>query len=254
MKGVVVCDLDGVVYLGDSPTAGAGEALGDLVEAGYELLFVTNNSSREPASVRAKLARVVGFDADERQIITSSLVAASLIEEGPVLIMGERGVEAAVTGAGFELTEDPDEAKAVVVGIDRDLSYERVARAATAVRSGARLIVTNRDPTFPTDHGLLPGAGACVVAVETASGVRGVTGGKPSDAMRRLIEERFPDLPIWMIGDRLETDIALASGSRWTSILVLTGVTAAVEPDDHYLPDYVVPDLAAAAKVIVGSE
>lgn len=253
MKGVVVCDLDGVVYLGDTPTAGAGEALRDLREAGHQLLFVTNNSSREPAGVRAKLARVVGFDAEESQIITSSLVAATLIDEGPVLVVGEQGVEAAVTGAGFDLTGDPEEARAVVVGIDRDLSYDKIARAATAVRSGARLIATNRDPTFPTDRGLLPGAGACVAAVETAAGVHGVTGGKPSKAMRRLIEDRHPDLPIWMIGDRLDTDIALASGPRWTSILVLTGVTTGVGPDDHQ-PDLVVPDLAAAAKAILGGQ
>lgn len=250
MKGTVVCDLDGVVYLGSTPTPGARRALIDLEEAGFALFFATNNSAREPAAVVAKLAGVVGYEANEDQIITSAIAAASLIEEGPVLIMGERGVEAAVAARGFDTTEDPVAARTVVVGIDRALSYERVARAATAVRAGARLIVTNRDATFPTENSLLPGAGACAAPVEVAAGVTGETAGKPSAAMRAEIERRHPEGPIWMIGDRPETDLALASGPRWRSILVLTGVTASPEGVQP-APDLVAPDLAGAARAIL---
>jgi HAD superfamily hydrolase (TIGR01450 family) len=250
MKGTVVCDLDGVVYLGSTPTAGAREALIALENAGFALFFATNNSAREPAAVVAKLADVVGYRASEDQIITSALAAAGLIEEGPVLIMGERGVEAAVTARGFETTDDPLAARTVVVGIDRALSYDRVAVAAAAVRAGARLIVTNRDSTFPTEDRLLPGAGACAAPVEVAAGVTGETAGKPSAAMRAEIERRHPDGPIWMIGDRAETDLALAAGPRWRSILVLTGVTPSAEGVEP-VPDLVAPDLAGAVRAIL---
>lgn len=250
MRAAVVCDLDGVVYLGDQPTSGAREALLALEEAGLTISFATNNSAREPAAVAAKLARVVGYDAGTDQIITSSLVAASLIDEGPVLIMGESGVEAAVLEAGFTLTDDAGSAATVVVGLDRNLSYERVALAAAAARAGARLIVTNRDPTFPAQSGLLPGAGACAAAVETAAGVRGVTAGKPSEAMRGMIERRHPEGPIWMVGDRPDTDVALANGGRWRSILVLTGVTPDYEDPDPK-PDHVAADLAGAVRLIL---
>lgn len=250
MKGAVVCDLDGVVYRGKTSMPHAKEALRALAADGRSLLFVTNNSAREPADVRQKLAEVVGYEADESQIITSALVAATLIEAGPVLVMGEIGVESAVLSAGFRLTDDPLQAATVVAGLDRGITYDRVARASTAVRSGARLIVTNRDPTFPVEGGLLPGAGACAAAVETAAGVTGVTAGKPSEGMRCLIESRLPDGPIWMVGDRPDTDIALASGPRWRSVLVLTGVTSDPATADP-APDFVAADLGEAAELIL---
>lgn len=244
----LVCDLDGVVYLGETPVPGAGDALKRAEEAGWAVVFATNNSARRPADVVAKLARVSGYEAGLSQIVTSSLVAASLIPEGPVLVLGEDGVTHAVLEEGFELTESPEDARTVVVGLDRQISYDRIHRAATAVRSGAHLIATNRDPTFPTDAGLLPGAGACVAPVETASGVTGVTAGKPSEAMRRYIEARTSGGPIWMVGDRPDTDLALGHGhAGWKTALVLTGVTPSargVEP----APDLVAPDLAAVIR------
>jgi 4-nitrophenyl phosphatase len=252
MRGTVVCDLDGVVYLGQTAVPGAAAALTELEEAGFAIFFATNNSAREPSAVVAKLERVVGYHAREDQIITSSVVAAGLIERGPVLIVGERGVEVAVAEAGFAITDDPGLAATVVVGIDRQITYDRIARAATAVRRGARLIVTNRDATFPTEDALLPGAGACAAPVEVAAGVRGVTAGKPSEAMREEIERRHPEGPIWMIGDRPETDLALAAGPRWRSVLVLTGVTASPQGVDP-VPDLVAEDLPAAARALLGT-
>lgn len=248
MSGVV-CDLDGVVYRGRTAIPGAKGALLTLEQSGHRLLFLTNNSARSPDYVADKLASVVGYDANPDQIITSALAAAALVTAGPVLVMGESGIEEAVTARGLSMTEDPDEAATVVVGLDRGLSYERVARAADAVRSGARLIVTNRDPTFPIEGGLKPGAGACAAAVETAAGARGETAGKPSPALRALIEERVPEGVIWMIGDRPDTDVALARGERWRSILVLTGVT---DPDAEvsHRPDLIAADLPAAAEMI----
>lgn len=250
MSRAVVCDLDGVVYRGDAPTRDAGSALRRLDDAGYRLLFATNNSARPPSHVRDKLETVTGYVAVEDQIVTSSVVAASLIVDGPVLIVGEEGVLEAVIGAGFDVTTEPGEAKTVVVGLDRRLTYEKVARAADAVRAGAALVVTNRDPTYPVEDGLLPGAGACAAAVETAAGVVGVSAGKPSAAMREMIERRLGEGPIWMIGDRPDTDLALASGSRWRTVLVLTGVTSdpsGVAP----APDQVTADLAEAVETIL---
>lgn len=252
MSGSVICDLDGVVYRGDKAIEGSGEALEALETAGWRILFATNNSARTPEYVVEKLRRLVGYEAQTDQIITSALVAASMVEVGPVLVMAESGVEEAVTRAGFELTEDPVLAGTVVVGIDRGITYDRIARAAAAVRRGARFIATNQDPTFPTEDGVLPGAGACVAAVETASGSTGINAGKPSDAMRRLIEDRCPPGTIWMIGDRPDTDLALAAWPRWRSILVLTGVTSSAEGVNP-APDAVAADLSGAVEIVLES-
>ncbi|HLU53109.1 MAG TPA: HAD-IIA family hydrolase [Acidimicrobiia bacterium] len=254
MSAGIVLDLDGVVYRGSAAVPGAAEGLSALADAGFELHFVTNNSARAPGAVAERIASIVGYPARPDQIVTSSLVAASMIEEGPVLMMGESGLEVAIRAAGFETTEDPNAARTVVVGLDRNLSYERAAAAADAARAGARLIVTNRDPTFPIeDGGLKPGAGACAALVETAAGVVGETAGKPSAAMRRLVERRIPEGTIWMVGDRPDTDIALAAAERWKSILVLTGVTSDPTTVDP-APDFVAADLKAAADIILAAE
>ena len=246
----LVCDLDGVVYRGDVALPGAGDALARIEAAGWDIFFATNNSARTPDAVVAKLGTVAGYETEADRIVTSALVAAELVTEGPVFVAGEEGIRVAVVEAGFDTTDDPSAAATVVAGLDRSLSYEGVARAADAVRTGARLIVTNRDPTFPVHGGLMPGAGACVAAIETAAGVRGTTAGKPTEAMRRFIEARAGDGPIWMVGDRPDTDIALASGHRWSSILVMTGVTTTTEGLDP-VPDAVAEDLASAVEVLV---
>lgn len=252
MIGAVVCDLDGVVYRGQTATPGAKEALQNLDGAGLSPFFVTNNSAGEPTDVQRKLAEVVGYRSDVDRIVTSAQVAVSLVKAGPVLVVGEAGIINALGDAGLAVTDEPSEAATVIVGLARNLDYQRVARAADAIRAGARLIVTNRDPTFPVEGGLLPGAGACAAAVEVASGVTGVTAGKPTAAMRTVIESRVPDGDIWMIGDRPDTDIALASGPRWHSILVMTGVTDSTEDLDPE-PDHVVADLTEAVELILAN-
>lgn len=253
MSPSVVCDLDGVVYLGNSAIPGSGDALRRLASAGIVTVFATNNSARAPSEVRAKLHDIAGVDVPEHMIVTSAIVGASLLEDGPVLVVGERGLAEAVARAGFPETDDPAAAASVIVGLDRRLTYERIAAAAEALRRGARLVVTNRDPTYPTERGLLPGAGACVAAVETAAGVTGVTAGKPSTEMRRHLEALVPEGPIWMIGDRIDTDISLAVSPRWRSILVLTGVTESAEGASP-MPDRVTADLAAAVRLVLDEE
>lgn len=253
MSLTVVCDLDGVVYLGNSAVPGSAAAIERLRSEGVRVLFATNNSARPPEQVAAKMKRVGEIEAAADMIVTSSIVAAGMITRGPVFVAGELGVETAVRRAGFDLTDDPAKASTVVAGLDRGLSYDRVAAAADAIRGGARLIATNRDPTFPTDRGLLPGAGACIAAIEAAAGVTGQTAGKPTAHMRRHIEAMAEDGPIWMVGDREDTDIALAKGDRWRSVLVLTGVSGQPEAKSS-AATLVAADLAEAVDVILAGD
>jgi 4-nitrophenyl phosphatase len=123
-----------------------------------------------------------------------------------------------------------------------------LTRAADAVRFGARFIATNTDPTFPVADGLLPGGGAIVAAVRATTGVEPEVAGKPNAPMRALLRAKgIRDA--WVIGDRVDTDIALARAEPdWTSILVLTGVTG---PEGTGDADFVVPDLAAAVDLVL---
>lgn len=234
-------DLDGVIWLADEPIPGSAAAVGRLRAAGEEVIFCTNNSSQPVSEVEAKLARH-GIPA-AGDVVTSAMAAARLVEPGErVLVCAGPGVVEALEERGA-LPVSAGPADAVMVGLTFDFDYERLREAAGAVRDGARLIATNDDPTYPTPSGPIPGGGAIVAAIATASGVTPLVAGKPHTPMAELIRERLGPTGT-MVGDRLDTDglFAVALGYRFA--LVLTGVTAdgaGARP----VPDLVARDLAA---------
>ncbi len=249
----VLCDLDGVVYRGQAALPGAADALRRLSEAGVSVFFITNNSTRTPEEGAAKIEKVTGVEVTADQLLTSSLASVALLapEDGPVLVVGEEGVRDAVRRAGLAATDDPSLARTVLVGLARHFDYPLLAAAMEAIRSGARFVATNADPTFPTETGFEPGAGSMVAAIATAAGAVPEVAGKPHRAMRELIRSRGVG-DAWVVGDRADTDIALARDEPdWRSILVLTGVTTA-ETADAAGADFVVADLAAAVDLVLG--
>ena len=250
----VICDLDGVLYRGKTAIPGAGAGLRLLDEAGSVVTFVTNNSTKTPSDVAEKIERVVGVSVLPESVVTSAQAAAEMIrtDDGSVYVFGERGIEVAMTEAGIEIAKDATSAGTVVAGLHRGVDYEEIGAAAAAVRSGARFIATNIDPTFPTATGLRPGAGALVAAIATASGVQPEVAGKPNQPMLTLVESRVGPTA-WVIGDRIDTDIAMSDAvPEWASILVLSGVTSLAESEQA--ADHVVQDVFAAAELIVATE
>jgi len=247
----VIVDLDGVVYRAMSPVPGAAAALQRLIVAGTPIRFVTNNSTKTPHQVAQKIQQLTGVDVDPETVLTSAMAAVSLLspEDGPVMVVGEQGIEDALSSAALTITDDPDEAGTVVVGLDRGIDYPKLAAAATAVRGGARFIASNPDPTFPSSEGLLPGAGSIVAAIAAASGREPEVAGKPHLPMRRLVRNSGV-AAAWVIGDRIDTDVAMAEAEEdWEAILVMTGVTDTSEAGSSTAR--VVPDLAAAVDLVL---
>ena len=241
-------DLDGVLWLGDEPIPGAADAVARLRGAGHDLVFCTNNSNQPVAAVEAKLARH-GIPA-RGDVLTSAMAAASLLTAGErVLVCGGPGVVEAIEASGaVPVREGP--ADAVLVGLHLDFDYARLREAATAVRNGARFLATNDDATYPTAAGPIPGGGAIVAAVATASGIAPTVAGKPHRPMVDLVRSRLGEGGT-MVGDRLDTDgrFAVALGYRFA--LVLSGVTV---PADAYdpSPDLIAPDLATLVGDLIG--
>lgn len=249
----IICDLDGVVYRGKRPVPGSADALKRIVDSGLGLVFATNNSSRTPAMVRDKINEVVGFETPESSVVTSAMAATMAIpsEVEKVLVVGEDGIREAIEGSGRDLTDNPTDADCVVVGIDFSIDYETIADASEAIRRGALFVATNGDPTYPTADGLLPGAGSIVAAISMASGAEPLFAGKPHGPMRRLINSLVPG-EAWVIGDRIDTDIAMATEEpAWRSILVHTGVTAPDVEDPAI--DLTAPDLSSAVDLVLSS-
>lgn len=237
-------DLDGVLWRGDQPIPGAAGAVARLRAAGSRVVFLTNNAGATVAEHAAKLEGMgIGVGPDD--LLTSAQAAATLLAPGSTALpcAGE-GVREALAAAGVRMVEQTP-ADAVVVGWHRTFDYDGLARAADAVRAGARLIGTNEDATYPTPGGLLPGAGALLAAVATASGVAPEVAGKPHAPMLRLIAERVGRVDA-VVGDRPSTDGALARALGARFALVLSGVTpAAGASRADPAPDVVAPDLAA---------
>lgn len=254
-RGNVVCDLDGVVYLAGHPVPGAGEALSALDRAGFALVFVTNNSTSPPRAVAAKIRDLTGFPAEPSQVISSAQAAAALLHstQAGALVVGGEGIRLALADHGVTVTEDPDEAGAVVVGLDKDITYERLRDAALAIRRGARFIATNTDATYPTPEGLWPGSGSIVAAIEVACGVAPEVAGKPHRPIRDLIRARLGPGPVWVVGDRPETDLAMAEAEGWSGVLVLSGVVTERDSlDAAFSPAVIVDSLVELPDVLNG--
>lgn len=239
----LICDLDGVVYLGDQEIPGSGKALGRFDEAGWNLVFCTNNATRTSAQAAEKIRRVSGYPATSQQVVTSAQAAATLLVTDDVAyVLGGTGLSQAVAESAAELTEDWRKATVVVVGLDPGLSYDRLSGAVLAIGAGARYVASNHDPTYPTPEGLRPGAGAIAAAVSHATGVQPVVAGKPHAAMLTLLASRA-DGDTWIVGDRDDTDLAMGRAAGWKTSRVSTGIQ---DPSD-YEPDVAVADLAALA-------
>ncbi len=231
----IVCDLDGVVYRGDEPIPGAVEAISSLRRRGVQVVFCTNNSGWTVAQYVAKLASL-GVEAGPDDILTSAIVTAEVLKQRGC--SGRAGSSWAVPGSealesiGVVIDSDPDSlvADLVVVGWDPSFDYAAMRRAAMAVRSGATLVASNDDASWPAPDGLWPGAGAILASIEKASGGIAEVMGKPHRPMMEAAASRLEGAKhVAVVGDRPDTDLAGGLAMGWGTILVLSGVTTAEE-------------------------
>lgn len=244
-----IIDMDGVLWHGDTAVPGLVEFFDTLKRREVKFVLATNNASKTPAQFKQKLAGM-GVEVEEEQILTSAIAAALYLSErkpgGRVFCIGEDGLRDVLSLAGF--THCTEGADFVVVGMDRGLTWEKLALATLNVRAGARLIGTNRDATFPTERGLVHGNGAIVAALETATDTRAEIIGKPEPTMYVQAIERLnadPRLTL-ALGDRLETDILGAVRTGIASAFFLSGVSSMEQlAQCDYRPDFIYENLQA---------
>ena len=253
---VVLCDLDGVVWLAHQPIPGSVGAISSLREAGIRVVFVTNNSFSTYDEQVAALGSI-GVPA-EGDIVTSAMSAATAIKSGwRVLLCGSRGLIEEIGRVADDVVVAYNEPMAagdfdaVVVGFHREFNYQVLTDALTAVRGGAVLIGSNDDPTYPTPNGPIPGGGSILAAIEKASGVTPSVTGKPYEPMALLVRDMCGDvLPeeMVMIGDRSDTDggFARTMGARFA--MVLSGVMPTADGSEA---DIVAPDLAGVVEILL---
>lgn len=255
----LIIDMDGVIWKADAPIGDLSKTFNRIREREIQFVFATNNGTRTSEQYVTRL-KGFGVDVEPWQVITSAQAAAHGLSQKfsrgtKVFMIGEDGVRMALEEKGFEIlsVENATEAQAVVMGIDRQINFQKMVEATLLVRRGIPFYVTNPDKTFPTPRGEIPGAGAWYSIIVTASNVQPTVAGKPFPFLMELALEKLgtTNKETLVVGDRLETDIAAGQAVGCPTALVLSGVSTRQEAD-LWRPqiDYITADLSTLIEVI----
>ena len=254
----LILDMDGVLWRDNQTLLDMPAFFSTLKHIGLPVVFATNNGTRSIDMYVERLASF-GVPVEPWQVVTSAIAVADYLSKkfphpGPVCVVGEIGVIDALNQKGFSLAQEDEEALAVVAGMDRALTYDKLTQATLLIRSGKPFIGTNPDLTFPTPRGLVPGAGATLAFLEAATGVHPIIIGKPEPYLYHFAIERLGTRPeeTLAVGDRLETDILGGQRAGCPTALVLSGVTTAAEAARWApQPDLILPTLADLLPLLV---
>jgi 4-nitrophenyl phosphatase len=229
----LILDMDGVLWKADVPIGNLPVIFDQIRKRGLKVAFATNNGTQTPEQYVERLSRL-GVLVESWQVITSALGIANLLSMEfpsgcPIFAIGGQGVMTALKEKNFELLsiENAKRAQAVVVGIDLQINFEKMREATLLVQQGKPFFATNPDKTFPTPRGEIPGAGAWVSVVITATGKQPVYAGKPAPFLIELARQRLGTAQdeTLVVGDRLETDVAGGQAAGCPCALVLSGVS-----------------------------
>lgn len=227
-------DLDGTTYKGKKRIPAAARFIKRLQEAGKQVLFVTNNSTRSPEFVANNLAQNHAIKVGPENVYTTALATADYLDkvagrQRSVYVVGESGLREALRSRGFTVDEqDPDY---VIVGLDSHVTYEKLEKAVLLIRAGAKFIGTNADSNLPNERGMVPGAGSLVKLVEYATQQKPVMIGKPEKIIMEMALDQvgLKKGDVIMVGDNYRTDIQAAINVGMDNLLVYTGLSKPAE-------------------------
>jgi 4-nitrophenyl phosphatase len=257
LRGAIV-DLDGTVYRGGDLLDGAPVGIDVLRHAGLDVLFFSNNPTKGGDAYLDRLAEL-GIDVDGMAACSAGVVTTEYLLEhhadDEVLLIGSDGLRDQLRAAGLALTTEPGRSDVVVASWTPAFDYEHMRTALAAIDDGTTFLGTDPDRTFPMANGeVVPGSGAIAGAVAAAVGREpDAMLGKPSEAALELAVERLgiPPDECLVVGDRLDTDLAMGDRAGMTTVLVLTGVTDRADlVDSNLRPDYVVESLGEVGSVL----
>ncbi|RQV99516.1 HAD-IIA family hydrolase [bacterium] len=245
----LILDMDGVLWRDTEAIGNLPEIFNKINELGLKFTFATNNSTRDEQQYIAKL-KSFGIEAKAEHIINSSIATAEILKEkfpqgGNLFIIGEPGLINTLERYGF--SHSVNQPLCVVVGMDRQVTYDIMSKAALLIQKGIPFIGTNPDRSFPTPEGQTIGTGAILAAIEAATGITPTICGKPYPQMMKLALSRMGTLPeeTLAVGDRYETDIVGGIRAGCQTALVLSGVTSAEQVSGlDPKPNYIFQDLS----------
>jgi HAD superfamily hydrolase (TIGR01450 family) len=237
-----ILDLDGCVWVGPEPVPGAVEAIESLRGAGKRLVFATNDS-RHALEDHVRKLWGIGVQASLADVVSAGSAMQHLLAETrpgrTAFVIGAESLHRHVSDAGCRILNGTDlasRAEIVVVGHSERLVYDDLRNAVLAVRRGADLLATSRDPTLPMPDGLWPGTGAILAAIEVGSERKAAIVGKPEPQIFITALDRLGDGRTLVVGDRLDSDVAAATAAGLEAALVLTGGTSREQAEEAKEP------------------
>lgn len=230
-KGYLI-DLDGTMYSGAALINGAIDFIDRLNKAQIPYVFLTNNATKTQAEAARKLIDM-GFDINPETLYTSSMATAAYLKEtdpgAKVYVIGTDSLKQTLEDSGITVVED--DADYVVMGLDTEINYKKLSKAALLIGKGSKLISTNPDKKFPTEKGFVPGAGALVSVLTTSTGVEPIVIGKPEGIIlgAAVAALNLPKEELLLIGDNYDTDVLTGINGGVDTLHVNTGVTSKEE-------------------------
>lgn len=246
-KRYFVLDMDGTFYLGDKLLEGSLAFIDKLKSKGQDFLFFTNNSSQNPEVYINKLKRM-GCPIDKNKLITSGTVTIHYLKKhygnSRVYLLGTPMLTEQFINEGINLVEEKPEL--VVAGFDTTITYEKLYKACTFIRHGAKFLATHPDLNCPVEDGFLPDCGAICAFINASTGVLPKYLGKPyTETLEYILDHlNCTKNEVVFVGDRLNTDIAIGVNHGATSVLVLSGATKLEDVEKSKIqPDIIVDRL-----------
>lgn len=250
-KGVIF-DLDGTVYRGKEAIPGAADFIRRLRDRDVAIRFVTNRANRPASEVCSQLLDM-GLDSSPADVLTSADATAAYLKPGRVYAIGESGLIEALDRQGF--IQDDQSPDYVIVSFDREFNFKKLATAVRLVSRGVQFIATNPDRALRLEHGISPGTGSLVAAVQAATGIAPLIIGKPE---RRIFDMVLKDMKlkasdVIAIGDNLDTDIPAGQVVGMRTVLILTGISTRDELAKAPVPPtWVVDTYAELEGILLG--
>jgi glycerol 3-phosphatase-2 len=233
----VVLDLDGCVWVGETCTRRAPEAVAGLRAAGKSVIFLTNDARRSPEDYVRKLWSL-GLMASLEEVVTVGgaiqHVLAGRGGSSGAYVIGSPAIHRHVAESGQRIvngTEQETDADVVVIAGHDDLHFDELRAATQAALRGAEMIAAGRDRTFPTEDGPWPATGAIVAALEYATEREATIVGKPAPQIFLTALDRLGPGETLVVGDRIDSDLAGADAAGLDAAIVLTGVTSRAEAE-----------------------
>ena len=252
----LIIDLDGVIWHGKKLVhPKIPSVIKKLRDYGHKIYFLTNNSTRNAYGYQKKLGSM-GIKTPLSEIVCTANTVKKYLEnkikkvklKPAVFVIGEEGLKKEIARLPVKIAGLNDNSKIdyVVVGLDKKFNYNKLAKAQRAILLGAQFIATNADTTLPINvNTVVPGCGAILSSIITSASKKPYIVGKPNPyIIKDILKKERGNGKIYIVGDRIDTDILLGRKIGIETILVLSGATtrqylekSKIKPD-HVLRDF----------------